>query len=132
MGYSEWGFPATSGVMGSQHWAVLGRTKGVGYHPSEMDTMPTAATPKFKCFITFLHPSTKGMLPLINLFPSKTQQKKGDLTALLKKNYPWLVLLSGLSAGCKPKGHWFNSQSGHMPGLQARSPVGGAREATTH
>ena len=32
---------------------------------------------------------------------------------------------------CKPKGHWFNSQSGHMPGLQARSPVGGVREATT-
>ena len=32
---------------------------------------------------------------------------------------------------CKPKGHQFNSQSGHMPGLQARSPVGGAWEATT-
>ena len=26
---------------------------------------------------------------------------------------------------CKPKGHWFDSQSGHMPGLQARSPAGG-------
>ena len=33
---------------------------------------------------------------------------------------------------CKPKGHWFDSQSGHMPGLQARSLVGGAWEATTH
>ena len=33
---------------------------------------------------------------------------------------------------CEPKGHWFDSQSGHMPGLWARSPVGGAREATTH
>ena len=33
---------------------------------------------------------------------------------------------------CEPKGHWFNSQSGHMPGLWARSPVGGAREETTH
>ena len=32
----------------------------------------------------------------------------------------------------KPKGRWFASQSGHMHGLQARSPVGGAREATTH
>ena len=30
------------------------------------------------------------------------------------------------------KGHWFNSQSGHMPGLQARSPVGGVWEATTY
>ena len=25
---------------------------------------------------------------------------------------------------CWPKGHWFDSQSGHMPGLQARSPLG--------
>ena len=33
---------------------------------------------------------------------------------------------------CEPKGHWFDSQSGHMPGLWARSPVGGTREATTH
>ena len=30
------------------------------------------------------------------------------------------------------KGRWFNSQSGHMPGLQARSPVRGAWEATIH
>ena len=33
---------------------------------------------------------------------------------------------------CEPKGHWFDSQSGHMPGLQARSPVGGTQQATTH
>ena len=33
---------------------------------------------------------------------------------------------------CKPKGRQFNSQSGHMPGLPARSPVGDAWEATTH
>ena len=26
---------------------------------------------------------------------------------------------------CKPKGHWFNSQSGHMPGLWARLPGAG-------
>ena len=26
----------------------------------------------------------------------------------------------------------FDSQSGHMPGLQSRSPVGGAQETTTH
>ena len=31
---------------------------------------------------------------------------------------PWLVWLSpGLSAGLEPKGHQFNSQSGHMPGV---------------
>ena len=33
---------------------------------------------------------------------------------------------------CEPKGRWFDSQSGHMPGLWVRSPVGGAQEATTH
>ena len=32
----------------------------------------------------------------------------------------------------EPKGGGFDSQSGHMPGLWARSPVGGALEATTH
>ena len=32
----------------------------------------------------------------------------------------------------EPKGCWFDSQSGHMRSLQARSPVGGARETTTH
>ena len=32
---------------------------------------------------------------------------------------------------CETKGR-FNSQSRHTPGLNARSPVGGAREATTH
>ena len=33
---------------------------------------------------------------------------------------------------CEPKGHQFNSQSEHMPGLQARSPVGGMWAATRH
>ena len=33
---------------------------------------------------------------------------------------------------CDPKDHRFDCQSGHMPGLPARSPVEGAREATTH
>ena len=33
---------------------------------------------------------------------------------------------------CEPKDCRFSSQSGHMPGLWARSPVGGAQEATTH
>ena len=33
---------------------------------------------------------------------------------------------------CEPGGCWFGSRSGHMPGLQARYPVGDAQEATTH
>ena len=37
---------------------------------------------------------------------------------------PWL---SGWSAGCEPKGRGFDSQSGHMPGLRARTPVGGCK-----
>ena len=32
---------------------------------------------------------------------------------------------------CKPKGHWFNSMSGHMPGLRARSPAG-SRDRQPH
>ena len=32
---------------------------------------------------------------------------------------------------CKARGCWFDSQSGHMPGLRPKSPVGGTREATT-
>ena len=30
-----------------------------------------------------------------------------------------------IESACEPKSHWFDFQSGHMPGLQARSPVGG-------
>ena len=33
---------------------------------------------------------------------------------------------------CKPKSLWFDSQLWHMPGLQARYPVGGTQEATTY
>ena len=33
---------------------------------------------------------------------------------------------------CDLKGHQFDSQWGHVPGLWVRSPVGGAWEATTH
>ena len=31
---------------------------------------------------------------------------------------------------CEPNSHWFDSQSGHISGFPARSPVGGMREAT--
>ena len=32
----------------------------------------------------------------------------------------------------EPKGHQLDSQSGHMPGLWSRSPVGAVQEQTTH
>ena len=35
-----------------------------------------------------------------------------------------IIALAGLVA-CEPKGHWFDSQSGHMPGLPAGFPLGG-------
>ena len=31
---------------------------------------------------------------------------------------------------CEPKGHWFDSQSGHMPGLRGQYPDGGVQDAT--
>ena len=37
-----------------------------------------------------------------------------------------------MSTGCEPQGRWFDSQSGHILGLWARSPVGATWEATTH
>ena len=42
-----------------------------------------------------------------------------------------VALLVGASF-CKPKCHQFDSQSGHMPVLWARSPVGSMQEASTH
>ena len=38
----------------------------------------------------------------------------------------------GWASSHRPKGQWFDSRSGHMPGLWARSPVGSTQEATTH
>ena len=34
----------------------------------------------------------------------------------------------GWASSCRPKVHWIDSPAGHMPGLQARSPVGGVQE----
>ena len=33
---------------------------------------------------------------------------------------------------CEPRGHWFDSWLGHMPGLRARPSVGGVQQATAH
>ena len=48
------------------------------------------------------------------------------------QEYIALAGLVGWVLTCEPKGYWFNSQSGHMPGLWARSPVGGIRETTNY
>ena len=45
--------------------------------------------------------------------------------------HSWPVWLRGLRIAPQIKKSLLDSQSGHMPGLQARSPVGGVQEATT-
>ena len=47
----------------------------------------------------------------------KEREKEG-------KREPWLVWLSELSTGQQTKDHQFNSWSGHMPGLRARTLAG--------
>ena len=86
---------------------------------------------------------TESLLPLCNyghLFPNfVTQALSTTVKNKLKVNqylwvrlgikmslitWPWLVWLSALSPSIEAKGRWFDSQSGHMPGLQASSLVG--------
>ena len=63
-------------------------------------------------------------------YPLKTFQQV-YIILKIKISPGWCDSVDWVPAG-EPKGCWFNSQSGHMPGLRARSPVGGAWEATTH
>ena len=60
-------------------------------------------------------------------------EKSGRFNLIWKcyNDRPWLVWLSGLSASLPTKGSLVWSQWGHKLGLQTRSPVGGAWEATT-
>ena len=53
----------------------------------------------------------------------------GKLFFLFNKNVNNNTTLTGVAqwgwvSSCKPKSRQFNSWSGHMPGLQARPPVG--------
>ena len=59
---------------------------------------------------------------------------KVDILGLIKiKNfYPGWCSSVNWAQAWEPKGHQFDSQSEHTPGLQARFPVGGAQEATIH
>ena len=53
------------------------------------------------------------------------------VTTLCKRhNHPGRVAQLVGASSYTPKGCGLNPQSGHMPGLQARSPVGGVQEAT--
>ena len=55
----------------------------------------------------------------------------GNVTKLFCSGPGWRGSIYWMMA-CEPKDHRFDSQSGHMPGLWARSPVGGVQEATTY
>ena len=71
------------------------------------------------------------------------QYKEGNYDTCCPYNYKHLCRVCNLKSApclgwcgsvdwvlaCEPKGHWFDSQSGHMPGLRARSLVGGTQEA---
>ena len=73
----------------------------------------------------YLHP------PFPTNIKEKNKLKAIDYSAHKSCNYRpgWC---GSVDWDCEPGGHQFNSQSGHMPGLWARSLVGGMWEATTH
>ena len=58
-------------------------------------------------------------------------KKKNHLKDWIKTCPGWCDSVDCVPA-CEPKGRWFDSQSGHMPGLRARSPVRATYDATTH
>ena len=62
------------------------------------------------------------------IFFVQKKKKQEKLLIVLAGVAHWI---DGLSANQRVAGQ-FDSQSGYMPGLQARSPVEGVREATTH
>ena len=57
----------------------------------------------------------------------ETEKKSQRLKKLA--HGPPLVWLTGLGIVRQTRGHWFDSQSGHMCGLQSQSPFEGVREA---
>ena len=78
------------------------------------------------------------------------QVKRQSMQIVMKREQGWLILYQtqqtlsqnchkgpgwcgsvvDWTPACKLKGRQFNSQSEHMPGFQARSPVGRVQEAT--
>ena len=54
----------------------------------------------------------------------------GNLGDKIKSLNPGWCGSVGWVLACEPKDHWFSSWPGHMPGLQAKSLVGGVQKAT--
>ena len=62
---------------------------------------------------------------------STEPHQPGQVALFLITYYPGWCSSVDWAWACEPKGCWFNSQLGHMPGLWARSPVGNTWETTT-
>ena len=70
----------------------------------------------------------KGSCPFCGWF-YKDQASARNQEPLKRETQPWPVWqLGGWVSSHKAEDHWFDSQSGHMPGLQARSLLGGMQE----
>ena len=67
------------------------------------------------------------------LSTDKWGSQQDDKTGLkIGKRGPGWCGSGDWALACEPKGCQFNSQSGHRPGLWARSPLRGTQEATAH
>ena len=72
-----------------------------------------------------------------HMLPTRDPTQKKDLHRLKVKVWKKIfqAALAGVAQwiepGLRTKGLPFNFQSGHMPGLRVRSPVGGTQEAIT-
>ena len=67
--------------------------------------------------------------------PAPPFKDKGELNTFVNRSerfHPGWCSSVDWALTCKPKGPWFDSQSGHMPGLWARSPVRDACERQPH
>ena len=60
------------------------------------------------------------------------QSEMKDTLTEMKNNCPDWYGSIGWALSCKAKGHWFNSLSGHMPGMQVHAWSGCIQEATDH
>ena len=131
----------SSGVRMGYWWHLVGRGQGCCYASYNAKASSpqhwfflakTSIVPGLRnCHIIELNKSC--VIPdLIMYYTAILQYSFLHQLYILKYEFtPWLVWLSGLSAGCESKCRWFHSQSGHMSGLQA-SPQWGPCERQPH
>ena len=79
---------------------------------------------RLSCRLQALWPSRCWDPKSLSVYSTPPQKKTNQKNCLCPD---WCGSVGWASAH-KPKGHWYDSRSGHMPGLWARSPVGGIWE----